>query len=137
MPFEVARTALVDTFKDEAEESLLVAPALRDRLRGIRLDTAAERGGVTPELVHEIRARLDMEGFHHVNIWVSGGLTPERIARFRELESPITGFGVGSYISGAPPNDFTADIHEVDGRPIAKRGRIPGITPNPRLNRVL
>jgi nicotinate phosphoribosyltransferase len=137
MPFEVARIALVDTFKDEAEESLLVARALREKLRGVRLDTASERGGVTPELVREIRARLDLEGFNHVNIWVSGGLNPERIARFRELDSPVTGFGVGSYISGASPNDFTADIHEVDGKPIAKRGRIPGVTRNPRLNRIL
>jgi nicotinate phosphoribosyltransferase len=37
---------------------------------------------------------------------------------------------------GARPIDFTADLHEVDGKPIAKRGRIPGITPNPRLRRV-
>ena len=137
MPFEVPRISLVDTFKDEAEESLLVARALRERLRGVRLDTPSERGGVSPELVREIRARLDLEGFNHVNIWVSGGLNPERIARFRELDSPVTGFGVGSYISGASPNDFTADIHEVDGKPIAKRGRIPGVTSNPRLNRII
>ena len=38
---------------------------------------------------------------------------------------------------GARPIDFTADLHEIDGQPIAKRGRIPGITPNPRLQRVL
>ena len=38
---------------------------------------------------------------------------------------------------GAKPIDFTADLHEVEGKPIAKRGRIPGITPNPRLKRVL
>ena len=35
------------------------------------------------------------------------------------------------------PNDFTADIHEIDGRPIAKRGRTPGVTLNPRLGRVM
>jgi nicotinate phosphoribosyltransferase len=43
---------------------------------------------------------------------------------------------VGSYISGATPIDFTGDIKEIDGRPIAKRGRIPGITPSPRLQPV-
>ncbi|TMG06802.1 MAG: nicotinate phosphoribosyltransferase, partial [Chloroflexi bacterium] len=47
------------------------------------------------------------------------------------------GFGVGSYISSAKPNDFTADLKELDGRPIAKRGRTPGITPNPRLSRII
>ncbi len=28
------------------------------------------------------------------------------------------------------------DLHEVDGKPVAKRGRIPGITPNPLLKRI-
>ena len=54
-----------------------------------------------------------------------------------EAEAPVNGFAVGSYISAAPPNDFTADIHEIDGRPVAKRGRTPGITTNPRLDRVM
>jgi len=38
---------------------------------------------------------------------------------------------------GTKPVDFKADIHEIDGRPIAKRGRIPGLTPNPRLKRIV
>ena len=137
MPQEVPRVALVDTFKDEAEESLNVAEALRERLRGVRLDTPAERGGVTPDMVKEVRARLDMAGFRHVEIFVSGGFTPQRISQFAELGAPVDGFGVGSYISSASPNDFTADIHEIDGRPIAKRGRTPGLTPSPRLDRVM
>jgi nicotinate phosphoribosyltransferase len=136
MPPDVPRVSLVDTFKDEAEESLRVAEALRDRLQSVRLDTPSERGRVTADLVKEVRARLDLAGFHHVGIFVSGGLDPERITYFLEKEAPVNGFGVGSYISGARPIDFTADLHEIEGRPIAKRGRIPGITPNPRLRRV-
>lgn len=61
----------------------------------------------------------------------------ERIRQFREASATIMAFGVGHYISGAPPIDFTADLHEIDGMPIAKRGRIPGRTPNPRLRRVI
>jgi nicotinate phosphoribosyltransferase len=136
-PPEVPRVSLVDTFKDEAEESLRVAEALRERLQSVRLDTPGERGGVTVELVNEVRARLDQAGFGHVEIFVSGGVTPERITHFLENKAPVDGFGVGSYISGAKPIDFTADLHEIEGRPVAKRGRIPGITPNPRLKRVL
>jgi nicotinate phosphoribosyltransferase len=49
----------------------------------------------------------------------------------------VDSFGVGSYITGAKPLDITADLHEIAGKPIAKRGRIPGITPNPRLKRIL
>ena len=137
MPQEVPRVAVVDTFKDEAEEALIVAQALRERLRGVLLDTPPERGGVTAELVKELRERLDQAGFRHVEIFVSGGFTAERIAQFVEGGVPVNGFGIGSYISSASPNDFTADIHEIDGKPIAKRGRTPGVTPSPRLDRVM
>ena len=133
---DVARIVLVDTFKDEAEEALRVAHALGDKLYGIRLDTPSERGRVTADLVHEVRARLDQEGYHHVRIVVSGGLNPDRIGYFKEAGAPVDSYAVGSYISGATPIDFTGDIKEIDGRPIAKRGRIPGITDSPRLKPV-
>jgi len=133
---DVPRIVLVDTFKDEAEETLRVAHALGDRLYGIRLDTPSERGRVTADLVHEIRARLDQEGYDHVKIVVSGGLNPDRIRYFRDAGAPVDSYAVGSYISGATPIDFTGDIKEIDGRPIAKRGRIPGLTDSPRLRPV-
>ena len=133
---DVPRIVLVDTFKDEAEESLRVAQALGDRLYGIRLDTPSERGRVTADLVHEVRARLDQAGFQHVKITVSGGMTPDRIHYFRDAGAPVDSYAVGSYISGATPIDFTGDIKEIDGKPIAKRGRIPGLTDSPRLKPV-
>ncbi len=136
LPPDVPRIVLVDTFKDEAEEALRVADALGDRLYGIRLDTPSERGRVTADLVTEVRARLDQAGYRHVKIIISGGLNPDRIANFKERGAPVDSFAVGSYISGASPIDFTGDLKEIDGRPIAKRGRIPGITPSPRLKPV-
>jgi len=136
IPPDVPRIILVDTFRDEAEEALRVARALGDRLYGIRLDTPSERGRVTPDLVRECRARLDQAGFSHVKIIVSGGFDPERIRFFKEAAAPVDSYAVGSYISGARPIDFTGDLKEVDGRPIAKRGRIPGVTESPRLERV-
>ncbi len=54
-----------------------------------------------------------------------------------EEGAPADVFAVGSQIGDAKPTNFTADLHEVDGRPIDKRGRMPGITPNPRLRRVI
>ncbi|MFC1870908.1 nicotinate phosphoribosyltransferase [Chloroflexota bacterium] len=137
MPPSVDRVSLVDTFKDEAEESLLVAQALGDRLQSVRLDTPGDLGGVTVPLVKEVRNRLDGAGFEKVGIFASGGFNPERIRHFMDNGAPVDGFGVGSYISGAKPIDFTADLHEVAGKPVAKRGRIPGITANPRLKRVM
>jgi nicotinate phosphoribosyltransferase len=137
MPAKVPRISLVDTFKDEVEESLRVAQALGDKLDSVRLDTPRERGWVTPELIKELRVRLDLAGSNKVDILVSGGVNLERIAYLVDNGAPVDAFGVGSYISGAKPIDFTADLHEVEGKPIAKRGRIPGITPNPRLKRVM
>lgn len=137
MPEGLPRIALVDTFHDEPEESIAVARAMKGRLQGVRLDTPSERGRVTPDLVKETRIRLDQAGFPEVKITISGGIDPERIAEFVSCGAPVDSFGIGSYISGARPIDFTADLHEVAGKPIAKRGRIPGITPNPRLQRVL
>ena len=133
---DVPRIVLVDTFRDEAEEALRVAEALGDRLYGIRLDTPSERGRVTADLVTEVRARLDQAGYSAVRIIVSGGLDPERIRYFKENGAQVDSYAVGSYISGAAPVDFTGDIKEIDGRPIAKRGRIPGLTPSPRLRPV-
>lgn len=131
MPPDAPRVVLVDTFHDEAEEALRVAEALGDHLHGVRLDTPGERGGVTPELVREVRARLDQKGFHYVKIFVSGGITPERIVELKAAGAAA--FGVGSYITAAPPIDMTMDLKVVSGVPVAKRGRIPGITANPRL----
>ncbi len=131
LPPDAARLILVDTFKDEAEESLRVADALKDKLEGVRLDTPSERGGVTPELVNEVRCRLDQAGYSHVKVFVSGGINPDRILSLRKAGADA--FGVGSYISGASPIDMTMDLKEVDGKPIAKRGRIPGITKNEKL----
>jgi nicotinate phosphoribosyltransferase len=131
---ETPRIILVDTFKDEVEEALRVAEALGDNLDGIRLDTPGERGGVTPGLVRETRARLNQAGFEQVQIVVSGGLTPERIAQL--AEAGADSFGVGSYISREPAIDMTMDLKEVEGRSLAKRGRIPGITDNQRLLKI-
>jgi nicotinate phosphoribosyltransferase len=136
MPPDVARIVLVDTFKDEVEETMRVAQALGKRLQGVRLDTPAERGRVTSGLVKEVRAHLDMAGFQHVQIIISGGLGPERIRLLLNDGAPIDSFGVGSYISGAAPIDFTGDLKEIGGKPVAKRGRIPGISANPRLKQV-
>ena len=126
---DVPRIVLVDTFKDEAEESLRVAHALGDRLYGIRLDTPSERGRVTPDLVREVRAWLDQAGFGHVKIVVSGGLTPERIQVFKDAGAPVDSYAVGSYISGADA-DRLHRRHQGDRRPPDREAR-----PDPRPHR--
>ena len=83
------------------------------------------------------RARLDQGGYGHVGIFVSGGLDANRIQEFEAAECPIHSYGVGMAISSAAPIAFTADIKEVAGKPMTKRGRIPGAAANPRLARII
>jgi nicotinate phosphoribosyltransferase len=131
MPSGAPRLVLVDTFTDETVEAVRVAQAMGHDLFAVRLDTPRERGSVTPELVREVRARLALVGYPDVQIFVSGGITPDRIPAL--IAAGASAFGVGGYVSGAAPIDMTMDIREINGHPIAKRGRIPGRTPNARL----
>jgi nicotinate phosphoribosyltransferase len=141
---QMAVTLLVDFVYDSVGTALAVADALGDRLWGVRLDTSDtvvdrslwhEMGdfrptGVNERLVHKVRDALDAAGHAAVRIVVSGGFTAERIRAFEAAGVPVDAYGVGSsLIRGA--NDFTADIVQVDGRPVAKVGR--SLKPNPRL----
>ncbi|MCS7244245.1 MAG: nicotinate phosphoribosyltransferase [Candidatus Calescibacterium sp.] len=133
----VPRIVLVDTFKDEVEESIRIAKFFKEigkNLYGVRLDTPKERGRVTPELVIEVREKLKIEGFNDIKIVVSGGLDPERISILEKAGADI--FGVGSFIASYSKIQFTMDLKEVEGNKITKRGRIPGKTNNPRLKLV-
>src|SRR5207237_2179522 len=95
MPDDVLRIVLVDTFKDEAEEALRVAEALGKRLRGVRLDTPGERGGVTVDLVKEGRARLDFAGSGHVGLRICRGLGRDPLREFRAATCPTPRYGAG------------------------------------------
>ena len=72
-----------------------------------------------------------------MEIVVSGGLTPDRIRAYAQAGAPADSYGVGSYITAARPIDFTGDIREIEGKPVAKLGRIPGMQRNPRLQRAV
>ena len=143
---DVPFIALVDFANDCVGTSLATARALGDRLQGVRLDTSASlidialegveppQYGVTPMLVDAVRVALDREGFQHVEIVVSGGLTGERVGLFESSGAAVDAYGVGSAVlRNFGEFDFTADIVEVDGQPVSKVGR--SFKPNPRLVR--
>lgn len=124
MPPEVPRVALVDTYFDEKIESIMAAEALKDRLYGVRLDTPGSRKGDFPEIIQEVRWELDVRGYKHVKIFVSGGLDEESVKVLGEAGADA--FGVGTSVSNAPTIDFAMDIIELEGKLVAKRGKLGG-----------
>lgn len=121
---KVPRIALVDTLFDEKIESLMAADALGDRLYGVRLDTPGSRRGDLTDIVREVRMELDLRGYKHVKILVSGGIRYDNIEPL--VAAGVDGFGVGTGLSNAPTVDFAVDIVVKEGRPYAKRGKIAG-----------
>ena len=124
MPSDVPRVALIDTYFDEKTEAIMATETLKDRLYGVRLDTPGSRKGNFPELIREVRWELDVRGYQHVKIFVSGGLNEEKIAILSEVGAD--GFGVGTAVSNAPTIDFAMDIVELEGKLVAKRGKLGG-----------
>ncbi|MFQ5960490.1 MAG: nicotinate phosphoribosyltransferase [Candidatus Methylomirabilales bacterium] len=120
---DIKRISLIDTFQDEKFEALRVASALGDQLYAVRLDTPSSRRGNFKQLVEEVRWELDLRGFQHVKIFVSGGIGERQI---RELNPVVDGYGVGTAISDAPVVDYSMDIMEIEGAPMAKRGKPSG-----------
>lgn len=119
----IKRIALVDTFEDETTESLKAAAAVGRNLYGVRLDTPLSRRGDLYQIAEEVRWELNLRGHSHVKIFVSGGIDEAEIVR---LNPVVDGYGVGTAISNAPVLDFSMDIVELDGQPVAKRGKRSG-----------
>lgn len=120
---KIKRVALVDTFNDEKFESIRCAEGMGGRLHAVRLDTPASRRGDFYRIFEEVRWELDLRGYKDVRLFASGGLDEEEVASLRPL---VDAFGVGTAISNAPVVDFAMDIMEIEGEPVAKRGKWSG-----------
>jgi nicotinate phosphoribosyltransferase len=120
---EVKRVCLIDTFNDEKREALKVAEGLGGKLFAIRLDTPGSRRGDFLKILEEVRWELDLRGFDHIKLFLSGGLDEYQILRYNPMADA---YGVGTSISNAPVIDFSMDIVEVDGKPLSKRGKRSG-----------
>ncbi len=127
---KVPRIALIDTFTDEKFAALEVAEALGPNLAAIRLDTPGSRRGDFFAILSEVRWELDLRGYNDVDLFVSGGIDEDAI---RELNPVVDGYGIGTWISGAPVVDFSMDIVEIDGNAQGRRvaGRLPGMRIRP------
>jgi nicotinate phosphoribosyltransferase len=121
---DVPRVALCDTFTDEVDETLRAADALGENLDSVRIDTTSSRRGDFRHILKELRWELDSIGREDIDLFVSGGITPETM---RELRDVADGFGVGSYVTDADPLDFALDIVAIEGDAISKRGKLSGV----------
>jgi len=119
----VKRVALIDTFLDEKFECLNVAQALGEKLYAVRFDTPSSRRGNFYRILQECRWEMNLRGFGHVKFFVSGGIKEEDV---QVLNPIVDGYGIGTSISNAPVVDFAMDIMEIEGRPVAKRGKWSG-----------
>jgi nicotinate phosphoribosyltransferase len=123
-PSTIKRIALIDTFGDEKFEAIKAAETLGKDLFAVRLDTPSSRRGDFKRILEEVRWELDLRGYEHVKIFVSGGLNEYNI---QPLNHVVDGYGIGTTLSNAPVIDFGMDIIEIDGTPIAKRGKMSGV----------
>jgi nicotinate phosphoribosyltransferase len=121
---DVHRVALVDTYCDEKAEAIMAAEAFKGRLYGVRLDTPGSRRGNFVDIIREVRWELDVRGYKNVKIFVSGGLDEKQVKILSEAGAEA--FGVGTAVSNAPTVDFAMDIIELEGRLVAKRGKLGG-----------
>ena len=145
----------------EAEEIVSNFPGVR----GLKIETPDERGGIEGSLLREIRERLDQKGFTNTQLSVSGDLTPKSINNIIDIEKEwlsdlnkfqninsndetdqvnqnlnrriVQAIGVNRFIACHPPANISAYLKEIDGVPVSKRGKVPGITANNRLAKIL
>ena len=114
----------MDTYFDEKIEAIMAAESLGNRLYGVRLDTPRSRKGDFSEIIREVRWELDVRGYRAVKIFVSGGLSEERVTVLNRVGADA--FGVGTSVTNAPVIDFAMDIVEREEQLVAKRGKLGG-----------
>jgi len=152
MPKDIPRVTVVDTFNKELTDSLMAAQYFGKMKNMMRLDTCGENigegsslykgrkqsdpnfkvgTGVTIELAVNLRQKLIDKGFgDYTDIFLSSGFGDERKAQafvkahkeFREKTGYdlFCGVGIGEVFDGV---FCTADVFEVDDKPLAKTGR--------------
>jgi nicotinate phosphoribosyltransferase len=120
---KVRRVALIDTLQDEKFEAIRVAEALGKDLYAVRLDTPSSRRGDFFRILEEVRWELDLRGYQHVKLIASGGVDEYEILH---LNPVADAYGVGTSIANAPVLNFALDVMEIEGQPIAKRGKWSG-----------
>src|SRR5665647_3205273 len=72
----------------------------------------------------EVRWELDIRGYGHVKLFISGDLDEYKILEYNPVADA---YGVGTHISNSPVVNFAMDIVQIDGKPLSKRGTESGL----------
>jgi nicotinate phosphoribosyltransferase len=115
---------LIDTYDTEvgAQKVVALAPCLRAeglRIRGVRLDS-----GDLAEHARRVRHILDEGGLPEVEIFASGGIDEQLLARHLAEGAPIDGYGIGTSLTtsqDAPALDCAYKLQVYAGTPKRKR----------------
>ena len=132
---DVPRVAYVDPRGDVVAQTIAMAELMKDRLDAVRLARMPGGKPVDAEVVKDVRKHLDELGHQHVEIVLSGEMSPERIESLVKAGAPIDVFHDTGYIAAAKPIPFRANIRTISDRPIPQESEPP--PPNPRLMRLL
>ncbi len=132
---DVPRIAYVDPRRDVVAQTLAVARAMKERLNAVRLARMPGAKPVPPAVVKEVRDQLDNAGFQHVQIVISGEMSPARIRELVEAGAPVDILHDTGYIASARPIPFRPNIRTISDQPIPQEQEPP--PPNPRLVRLL
>jgi nicotinate phosphoribosyltransferase len=111
-------TILIDTYDTDAAARKVVALAPRLKASGINIRSVRLDSGDLTALSKSVRRILDEGGLADVNIFASGGLDEDSIARILRSGAPIDGFGVGTSLttsSDVPALDCAYKLQEYAG----------------------
>ncbi len=134
-PPDVQRVAYVDPRKDVINQVVTLAAGAKEKLNSVRISRTPGGKLISPHDVHLVRKRLDEVGANHVQIVLSGRLTPDRIQDLVDNEAPVDVLHDTSYIASSPPVPFFPNIRSISDKEVPQE--IDPLPPNPRLFRLL
>ncbi len=132
---DVPRVAYLDPLGDVVTQAMEVARLMKERLNAIRLARIPGAKPIPASVVKEVRQRLDEAGFKHIQIVVSGEMSPARIRELLDEDAPVGSFHDTGHIASANPIPFRPNIRTISDRPIQQE--VEPQPPNPRLVRLL
>ena len=134
-PPDVQRVAYVDPRKDIIDQVISVAAGTKDHLNSVRISRAPGGRLVDASDIHLVRQRLDEIDANHVQIVLSGRLSPERIMDLVENNAPVDILHDTSYIASSSPVPFSPNIRSISDKEVPQE--LDPMPPNPRLLRLL